>query len=150
MKTAMCRDLCPVGNFSCNVTGRCIPLTWVCDGEHDCGDNDFSDENRNCAFHNCYDDEFMCKNKRCIPYENSCDGFDDCGDGSDEKSCGPPCKSFEYNCKADGFCILKTRVCDGYLDCSDGADESGCFLNPTNHKIQNVSSFFNKLLLIER
>ena len=39
---------CEEDQFACE-TGRCIPNTFLCDGEYDCGPGDFSDEvNDNC------------------------------------------------------------------------------------------------------
>lgn len=40
---------CNEGQFQCSVTHKCIPNNWVCDGEHDCGEFDVSDE-LNCKF----------------------------------------------------------------------------------------------------
>ncbi|XP_069673193.1 uncharacterized protein [Periplaneta americana] len=39
--TADSSDVCSLRQFRCN-NGRCIPLTWMCEGEDDCGDG--SDE----------------------------------------------------------------------------------------------------------
>lgn len=40
--------LCPLGEFECNVTRKCIPNSFVCDHDPDCGARDHSDEN-NCG-----------------------------------------------------------------------------------------------------
>ena len=41
---------CEARQFACG-NGRCIPTTWKCDGENDCGDN--SDEGEFCADKTC-------------------------------------------------------------------------------------------------
>ncbi|WP_411025445.1 LDL receptor domain-containing protein, partial [Salmonella sp. s55004] len=67
--------------FPCN-NNKCIPLTWLCDGDNDCGDN--SDE-ENCG--DCRDSFFTCSNGNCINRLWQCDGDKDCGDNSDEENC---------------------------------------------------------------
>merc|ERR1712179_137315 len=46
------RGPCRQNQFKCELSGRCISLEWVCDGDYDCarhqrgGDYDYSDERR--------------------------------------------------------------------------------------------------------
>ena len=37
-----CHD---INFFKCNVSGRCIPIDYLCDDIFDCGEDDYSDEN---------------------------------------------------------------------------------------------------------
>ncbi|CAH0730104.1 unnamed protein product, partial [Brenthis ino] len=112
---------CPnTWDFTCN-NQRCIPKSWVCDGDDDCLDN--SDEEQNCTKTTCNASEFMCKSGRCIPATFKCDSENDCGDYSDEAGCGNvTCSASQFRC-ANGRCVPNTWKCDSENDCGDGSDE---------------------------
>ncbi|XP_037294723.1 LOW QUALITY PROTEIN: low-density lipoprotein receptor-related protein 2 [Manduca sexta] len=107
-------------DFTCN-NQRCIPKSWVCDGDDDCLDN--SDEEQNCTKTTCSSSEFMCKSGRCIPATFKCDSENDCGDFSDETGCvNVTCSSSQFQCD-NGRCVPNTWKCDSENDCGDGSDE---------------------------
>ncbi|XP_075155675.1 low-density lipoprotein receptor-related protein megalin [Haematobia irritans] len=107
-------------DFTCN-NQRCIPKSWVCDGDDDCLDN--SDEEQNCTKPTCGSNEFQCKSGRCIPLNFRCDQENDCGDNSDEFECGNvTCGTAQFAC-ANGRCIPNMWKCDSENDCGDGSDE---------------------------
>ncbi|XP_037092270.1 very low-density lipoprotein receptor-like isoform X2 [Pollicipes pollicipes] len=122
---AVCSSL----QFACQ-NKRCIPRSWVCDGEDDCGDK--SDEQPDiCGVReSCDETQFTCNNGRCIISRWQCDGDDDCSDGSDEdpKLCAArTCADDQFACKISaGECVPVTWLCDGAADCSDGSDEANC------------------------
>lgn len=110
--------------FRCNDTGRCIPQTWVCDGEGDCQDHADEHPSRGCTITNCDKDSFKCAdNSGCISKLQYCDNHTDCLDKSDEPStCKEGCMPGEFLCKT-GLCIPNKMKCDGKFDCLDGDDE---------------------------
>nr|ABF20542.1 lipophorin receptor [Galleria mellonella] len=121
---------CSLKQFQC-ANGKCIPLSWVCEGENDCGDN--SDENIDeCKKESrtCTSSEFRCKTGRCIPLSWRCDNEKDCSDGSDEEpgTCKvEACDPEEFTCRGKhGECVPLTWMCDDNPDCSDGSDEKAC------------------------
>ena len=80
---------CPDNHFRCR-SGRCIPLTWKCDGDRDCPTGeDEPDSCTNPDIHSCEPTYFKCDNSKCIPGRWRCDYDNDCGDNSDEKGIHP-------------------------------------------------------------
>ena len=118
---------CDDSEFHCS-TGKCIHSQFVCDGEFDCGFNDFSDE-LECGEGTCSAiRNFKClSDNKCIPRTAYCDGKVDCDDGSDESNCR--CSADKFHC-ADSKCVSREdKLCNGVQDCTFGEDEANCESN---------------------
>uniref|UniRef100_A0A673BUV4 Low density lipoprotein receptor-related protein 1Ab n=1 Tax=Sphaeramia orbicularis TaxID=375764 RepID=A0A673BUV4_9TELE len=112
---------CPPNQYPC-ASGRCIPISWTCDLDDDCGDR--SDEPDSCAYPTCFPlTQFTCANGRCININWRCDNDNDCGDNSDEAGCSHSCSSVQFKCNS-GRCIPEYWTCDGDNDCGDYSDET--------------------------
>lgn len=113
---------CSPEYFSCK-NALCIPQSWACDGEDDCGDN--SDEVA-CKNNTCKPNMFTCGDGKCIPQYWVCDFENDCADNSDEANCkNEKCNSTQFQCK-NGKCVPGKWKCDGENDCGDLSDEADC------------------------
>jgi len=112
---------CKKNEFTCTGAGptgqgpMCIPLSWRCDGQPECGDR--SDE-LNCP--ECGPSKFQCDVGQCIPNSKVCDGISNCEDHSDETNC---CPKSEFQCAVTKTCIDRSKLCNGEADCGDSSDE---------------------------
>eukprot|EP00057_Strongylocentrotus_purpuratus_P023992 XP_011678466.1 PREDICTED: low-density lipoprotein receptor-related protein 2-like [Strongylocentrotus purpuratus] len=114
---------CADDQFQCEGDGECIPLSFLCDQDQDCGDN--SDE-VNCEDLSCGPDQFECYwTGQCIRQDSVCDGLSDCFYGEDEEDCGFTCYPWQFACE-DRTCIPINWACDYYPDCPIGEDERSC------------------------
>ncbi|GFY71990.1 low-density lipoprotein receptor [Trichonephila inaurata madagascariensis] len=113
---------CSAHHFQCR-SKKCIPISWQCDEENDCGDG--SDEVK-CEARTCSETEFKCNNGRCIPNRWQCDLENDCLDNSDEDPAicsNKTCQANQFSCHSPAVCIPISWHCDGQEDCKDGSDE---------------------------
>ncbi|XP_047545789.1 low-density lipoprotein receptor isoform X5 [Vanessa atalanta] len=125
---AVSGNVCSLKQFQC-ANKKCIPITWVCEGENDCGDNSDEDIEECKETRTCTSSEFRCKTGRCVPLSWRCDNEKDCSDGSDEEpgTCTSKrtCSEHNFLC-GNGFCIPGAWFCDNTADCPDGSDEHNC------------------------
>ncbi|XP_071495091.1 low-density lipoprotein receptor-related protein 1-like [Diadema antillarum] len=125
-----CTSLRPVvctGNeFRCDEQ-RCIPMSWVCDGEPDC--HGLEDE-AHCEIEPvCQaNTHYKCPGEaKCIPHVWQCDGTPDCQDQSDEFFCAElGCDVGHWKCENHTLCIPISNLCDGSPQCINGSDEHAC------------------------
>ena len=99
--------------------GRCLARSQVCDSLQDCEDGQ---DEADCGFPSCQQEEFSCLKGRCLPGEWKCDGKPDCSQGEDEVACAASCPPDQFLC-GEGRCIPAVRTCDGVPDCGRGEDE---------------------------
>merc|ERR1712038_321727 len=117
---------CARGEFKCATKDLCIPESYKCDGDNDCGDGSDEDPGRCEIF--CNANQWKCENSgKCIKRDWRCDGDEDCGDGdtSDEADCST-CPEGKVKCANGEKCISESWLCDGDNDCGDNSDEQGC------------------------
>ncbi|KAL4715818.1 hypothetical protein ACJJTC_006397 [Scirpophaga incertulas] len=138
---------CSADSFACDIDSshRCIPNSWVCDGESDCQNGEDEKEEK-CKDSTCAPYMFRCPNGKCIFKTWVCDGENDCSDieQSDEKNCTGSrhtkliprpttekteitnvCHDGMFRCD-NGFCLPYWLRCDGIEDCGDHSDEAAC------------------------
>ena len=98
--------------LSLQKSGKCIPKSWVCDADPDCGVGDTSDEGAHCVYPTCQPFEYTCdSSKRCIRLDYLCDGKEDCLDGSDELNCLQHCNTTrQYYCQPEMKCLSPGKV----------------------------------------
>lgn len=116
---------CAHHQFTC-ANGRCIPASYECDLDNDCGD--MSDENayfcrksklslkldsfwrKSLGNRPCRPDQVRCPNSyKCIPSTARCNGINNCGDNSDENpSQCPACNDASHFRCNNGQCIPRS------------------------------------------
>uniref|UniRef100_A0A914E0E6 Uncharacterized protein n=1 Tax=Acrobeloides nanus TaxID=290746 RepID=A0A914E0E6_9BILA len=83
------------------LSGKCIPIKWLCDRQYDCPDRDDEyhsscgniHERGKCLAHH-FECEDVAGNKKCVPDAWRCDGSLDCASGKDEIGCNSTTTSF--------------------------------------------------------
>ncbi|XP_056018220.1 low-density lipoprotein receptor-related protein 4-like isoform X2 [Ostrea edulis] len=115
--------VCEENQFKC--MRRCIPMSWRCDGDYDCIDEDDKTDEANCQKKSCTSEQFSCGNGECIPISWRCDGSPDCANGHDETCNAPTCASDAFRCD-NNKCVNNKWRCDMDDDCGDNSDEKAC------------------------
>ncbi|XP_052766105.1 low-density lipoprotein receptor-related protein 8-like isoform X1 [Mya arenaria] len=122
------RDRClERDKFYCNISGRCIYKSTVCDGFADCKEGE-DESPPACTMDKCLQrGSFYCNtSERCILQSLVCDGVTDCKEREDEYP--PACT--EDECFRNGrslcfgsLCIHTSSLMDGKVNCPRGEDE---------------------------
>ncbi|KAI4465879.1 transmembrane protease serine [Holotrichia oblita] len=151
---------CNFDEFQCETKGRCIPLSWKCDGRTQCPQGN---DEHNCHNSFCKNNEFQCvQQDTCVPLSWRCDGKSDCTNDEDEKLCGKLTFAYMYNyywycgidqfkCAIGGGCISQEYVCDGIEQCADRSDEWNCMKidQLTSNSSDTNENNTNKYLMIQ-
>lgn len=119
-------NVCPTGSIQCPNSSRCIPSSFFCDLEDDCGDN--SDEADTCRYRECSPGQIRCRSGQCIGQPQFCAGLIECADNSvyiDDSVCPITwCPRGQSKCPTSNRCIRDSWFCDGDNDCGDNSDEN--------------------------
>ncbi|KAL7676000.1 hypothetical protein ACOME3_002259 [Neoechinorhynchus agilis] len=128
--------------FQC-ISGKCIPISFLCDGVKDCEDGDDEDTPDSCP-KDCYEGQLACYDGTCIDASLICDGTKDCPDGEDEDHliCREQgaldademvqLSNKTFKCD-DGTFIPLENAFDAVEDCADASDEG---IRAQNHKLR--------------
>uniref|UniRef100_A0AC35UI09 EGF-like domain-containing protein n=1 Tax=Rhabditophanes sp. KR3021 TaxID=114890 RepID=A0AC35UI09_9BILA len=123
--TFCAKKTCAKGEFLCEQSNMCVPMSYRCDGDIQCK---FQEDEAMCD--SCENGAIFCNaTKLCIPKWNICDGISQCPGGEDEKNC--MCGACSGNDRVlcgdvNNVCILSKNVCNGRSDCPNGEDEEDC------------------------
>ncbi|XP_037384926.1 low-density lipoprotein receptor-related protein 8-like, partial [Talpa occidentalis] len=107
---------------------KCIPVTWLCNGEQECPDG--TDEQCE-VLTACPGQKIQCPGSSlCRDARELCDAPEDCEEGSYEGRCPQShCLPGQWQCK-NRVCVADGWKCDGTNNCGDSSDEDVCAFCP--------------------